>query len=112
MPQTQISGKRKAYVGLMKTLMVIATLFTCALVLFLVAFLLVKGLPHITWELFSTRPSYLSDRIGILPDILNLWNRKCFVISARRRLDARAAPSPAYAERPRTWRLCRIYWCM
>lgn len=71
MPQTQISGKRKAYIGLMKTLMAIATTFTCALVLFLVGFVLVKGLPHITWELLSTRPSYLSDRIGILPDILN-----------------------------------------
>lgn len=30
-----------------------------------------KGIPNITWELLTTKPSYLSERIGILPDILN-----------------------------------------
>jgi phosphate transport system permease protein len=40
-------------------------------VLFVVGFVLVKGLPCISWELLSTKPSYLSGRIGILPDILN-----------------------------------------
>ena len=33
--------------------------------------MLLKGLPNITWELLSTKPSYLSNTIGILPDILN-----------------------------------------
>ena len=33
--------------------------------------MLVKGIPNITWELLSTAPSYLTERIGILPDILN-----------------------------------------
>lgn len=28
-------------------------------------------IPNITWELLSTKPSYLTERIGILPDILN-----------------------------------------
>ena len=32
---------------------------------------MVKGIPNISWELLSTKPSYLSGRIGILPDILN-----------------------------------------
>jgi len=32
---------------------------------------LVKGLPNITWELLSTKPSYLRGTVGILPDILN-----------------------------------------
>ena len=32
---------------------------------------LCKGIPNITWELLSTAPSYLADRVGILPDILN-----------------------------------------
>jgi len=44
---------------------------TCALVLFLIAYVLVKGVPNISWELLSTSPSYLTERIGILPDILN-----------------------------------------
>ena len=67
----QVSGKRKAYVFLMKTLMVVSTALTCGLVLFLVGYVLVKGIPNLTWELVSTAPSYLSGRIGILPDILN-----------------------------------------
>ena len=44
---------------------------TAALVLFLIVYVLIKGVPNISWELLSTKPSYLSGRIGILPDILN-----------------------------------------
>ena len=68
---TKISGKRKGYIGLMRVLMWIATSLTAGLTIFLMAYVLVKGLPNITWELLSTKPSYLEDRIGILPDILN-----------------------------------------
>lgn len=71
MLENQISGKRKAYIVVMKTLMTAAALLTCALVLFLVVYVLIQGIPNITWELLSTEPSYLSDRIGILPDIIN-----------------------------------------
>lgn len=55
----------------MKLLMWISLGITAALVLFLVGYILVKGTPYITWELLSTEPSYLSEQIGILPDILN-----------------------------------------
>lgn len=71
MQKKQISGKRKAYIMLMKLLMVICSVLTCGLVVFLVAYVFVRGIPHISWELLSTAPSYLSGRIGILPDILN-----------------------------------------
>lgn len=71
MQKKQISGKRKAYIMLMKLLMAACSILTCGLVVFLVAYVFVKGIPHISWELLSTSPSYLSDRIGILPDILN-----------------------------------------
>ena len=67
----QMSARRKLYVRLMKALMLVAAGLTGALVLFLIGYVLAKGLPHITWELLSTKPSYLADRIGILPDILN-----------------------------------------
>lgn len=63
--------KRKAYIGLMRALMLLAAAITAALVLFLIAYVFIKGLPYISWELISTKPSYLQDRIGILPDILN-----------------------------------------
>ena len=67
----QMSARRKLYVRLMKALMLLAAGLTGALVLFLIGYVLAKGLPHITWELLSTKPSYLADHIGILPDILN-----------------------------------------
>ena len=66
-----LSRKRKRYGMLMKTLMVIAVGLTAALVLFLLGYVLVKGVPNISWELLSTKPSYLTEKIGILPDILN-----------------------------------------
>lgn len=66
-----MSRKRKISVFMMKLLMWLSVGITAALVLFLVGYILFKGVPHITWELLSTKPSYLSERIGILPDILN-----------------------------------------
>ena len=66
-----MNNKRKMYIVLMRGLMLISTVLTAALVLFLMGYVLVKGLPNISWELLSTKPSYLTERIGILPDILN-----------------------------------------
>lgn len=66
-----MNNKRKIYIGLMRVAMMLCTAFTAALVLFLLGYVLVKGIPNITWELLSTKPSYLTERIGILPDILN-----------------------------------------
>lgn len=66
-----LSKKRKAYMVGMKAAMYLSTGLTAALVIFLVAYVFIKGIPHISWELLSTKPSYISGRIGILPDILN-----------------------------------------
>lgn len=66
-----MNNKRKIYIGLMRVAMMLCTAFTAALVLFLLGYVLVKGIPNITWKLLSTKPSYLTERIGILPDILN-----------------------------------------
>jgi phosphate transport system permease protein len=55
----------------MQMLMIISAVLTCGLVLFLMVYVFVKGIPNITWELLSTKPSYLSGSIGILPDVLN-----------------------------------------
>ncbi len=71
MQKQTISFRRKTYITGMRVLMGISVSITCALVLFLIGYVLWKGLPNVTWELLSTKPSYLSDRIGILPDILN-----------------------------------------
>ena len=71
MLKKQLSIKRKFFIGLMKDLMYLSAGLTAALVLFLVSYVLIKGIPGITWQLLSREPSYLSDTIGILPDILN-----------------------------------------
>ncbi len=71
MKKKAISGGRRAYILAMRILMGAAAAITAALVLFLIAYVLVKGLPNVSWTLLSTAPSYLSDRIGILPDLLN-----------------------------------------
>ena len=71
MKKKAISGSRRAYILFMRILMGAAAVITAALVLFLIAYVLVKGLPNVSWTLLSTAPSYLSDRIGILPDLLN-----------------------------------------
>ena len=71
MESSSFSTKRRLRIGLLRVLMWTATGLTAALVLFLIGYVLVKGLPNITWELLSTKPSYLRNRIGILPDILN-----------------------------------------
>lgn len=71
MKKKAISGGRRVYILTLRILMGAAAIITAALVLFLIAYVLIKGLPNVSWTLLSTAPSYLSDRIGILPDILN-----------------------------------------
>ena len=64
-------GKRNLYVWTMRILMWLAVGITAALTVFLVGYVLVRGIPNLSWKFISTKPSYLSDTIGILPDILN-----------------------------------------
>ena len=71
MNNNRLSLRRRLYIGTMRALMGLSALLTCALVLFMIVYVLARGLPNITWELLSTAPSYLTDRIGILPDILS-----------------------------------------
>ena len=66
-----MNNKRNIYIGLMRGAMIICTAFTAALVLFLMGYVLINGIPNISWELLSTKPSYLTERTGILPDIMN-----------------------------------------
>ena len=63
--------KRNIYVWTMRVLMWLAAGITAALTLFLVGYVLIRGIPNLSWEFISTKPSYLSGNIGILPDILN-----------------------------------------
>ena len=62
---------RKLFIRLVRMGMYLATALTGLLTLFLVAYVLIQGIPNLSWEFVSTKPSYLSGNIGILPDILN-----------------------------------------
>lgn len=66
-----MSRRRRGCGILLRCCMMLAALVTSGLCLFLLGYVLWKGLPHITWELLTTKPSYLKNQIGILPDILN-----------------------------------------
>lgn len=66
-----ISPKRKSFEVLMKGLMLFSVSLTGAFVLFLLIYVFLQGIPNISWKLLSTKPSYLTAQIGILPDILN-----------------------------------------
>ncbi len=71
MKKEKISAKRRIYCLVLKALMIASVAVTCLLVATLIIYILVKGLPNVNYELLSTSPSYLSGKIGILPDILN-----------------------------------------
>ena len=64
MKGSALSSSRKIWISCMKALMYLCSGLTGALVLFLMGYVLIKGIPNITWELLSTSPSYLSDRSG------------------------------------------------
>ena len=62
---------RKCRIAVLKGLMYLAAALTAGLVLFLIVYAMMQGIPNLSWELISTKPSYLRGTIGILPDILN-----------------------------------------
>lgn len=62
---------RKIYIQVMKILMIASTAITAGLVVFLLIYISVKGIPNINLSFLSTKPSQLTGNIGILPDILN-----------------------------------------
>lgn len=70
MDKREFSARRRIWGGTMRGLMVLCTTVTCALAVFLIVYVLVKGVPNLSWQLLSTKPSYLDGSIGILPDII------------------------------------------
>ena len=67
----KISRSRNLFLWTVRGTMYAATALTGLLTLFIVGYVLIQGIPNLSWEFISTKPSYLSGNIGILPDILN-----------------------------------------
>ena len=67
----RLSLRRRVYHGVMRTIMICSVIICCIPVVFVTGYVMIRGIPNITWNLLSTSPTYLSGNIGILPDILN-----------------------------------------
>jgi phosphate transport system permease protein len=49
--------------------MIVSIIFTVVFIISLVSFILYKGIPELSFDLLFSVPSYISEIIGILPDI-------------------------------------------
>ena len=63
--------RRRVFDGVTRGLVLLGAGLTIALLVALIGYILVRGLPHVTWQLLSTSPSMMKGTIGILPNILN-----------------------------------------
>lgn len=65
------SLSRRIKDALLRGVMYLCAGITCALLIFIIGFIFVKGIPNLSWTLLSSQTSYLNNTIGILPNILN-----------------------------------------
>ncbi len=63
--------KKKLYTNILTFLVYAAAIFTVCLLISLIGYIFVRGIPHISWPLLSEAPVYLEDTIGILPNIMS-----------------------------------------
>lgn len=66
-----ISLKRKLKSAVLNILMYLATGLICLMLLGIIGYILIRGIPNISLKLLSSKPSLINDTIGILPNILN-----------------------------------------
>ncbi|MCF2595133.1 phosphate ABC transporter permease PstA [Pseudoflavonifractor phocaeensis] len=65
----QLSLRRRLYDRGLRALLYLCGALVCALLVFLIGYIFVRGLPRVTWELVSTQSSMIRGTIGILPHI-------------------------------------------
>ena len=65
------SVKRKLWNGGVRGLLYLASGLTVGLLLFLIGYILYRGIPYLSWKLLTGETSYIKDTIGILPNIVN-----------------------------------------
>ena len=63
--------KRKLADGIRKALMLFSAGIILTLLVLLIGYILVRGVPYITLTLLTTKPSLVRETIGILPNLLN-----------------------------------------
>ncbi|MCD8160739.1 MAG: phosphate ABC transporter permease PstA [Clostridiales bacterium] len=65
-----MSGSRKAWNNAIKAIIWVCVILTVALLVGLIGYIMVRGLPYITVELLTTQRSAINGTIGILPNII------------------------------------------
>lgn len=65
------SPRRRAYGAVMRMLLWLCAVITCALLVFLLVYIFCRGVPYLSWEFLTTRESVLKGTNGILPAIRN-----------------------------------------
>lgn len=65
------SAKRKMTDRVLKGLLYLCGILTCALLVFLIGYIFYRGAGDLTWKLLTSQTSYLKNTIGILPNLLN-----------------------------------------
>ena len=69
--QDKISTKRKVECAILNILMYLSAGIICLILLGLIGYILYRGLPHITPQFLTSKPSLIRETVGILPNILN-----------------------------------------
>ena len=69
--QEKISLNRKIKSTALNALMYLSAGIICLILLGVIGYILYRGLPHISLELLTSKPSLIRGRVGILPNILN-----------------------------------------
>ena len=66
-----LSSARRAWNGTMRFLLYAAAAIICALLVFLIGYILYRGVPNLSWQFLSSEESVINDIQGILPAIVN-----------------------------------------
>ena len=69
--QDKISTRRKVKCAILNILMYLSAGIICLILLGLIGYILYRGLPHITPQFLTSKPSLIRETVGILPNILN-----------------------------------------
>ena len=69
--QEKISIKRKIKSTVLDILMYLSAGIICLILLSVIGYILYRGLPHISIEFLTSKPSLIRGTVGILPNILN-----------------------------------------
>ena len=67
----RLPARRRIYDRVLRGIIWGCAALCILLVVSLIGYILIRGLPHVTLQLLTSQESYLNDTIGILPNILN-----------------------------------------